>query len=193
MDGRDLMGDQRSRWAGWAAGLTALAAAALPGVVAAQGSTIWRCGNEYTNQPGPNPAARGCREVQGGNLTIVQGTRSGNGSAAGASPASGGNGGGSAAAASRAPGERVDPDQQRQRDAEARRILEQELRRAEERLAQARSDYADGRPPRLANESADSAAYQARVQELRTRVERAEADVAAIRREIGRLGGADVR
>ena len=83
----------------------------------------------------------------------------------------------------------MEPDQQRQRDAEARRILEQELRRAEERLAQARADYADGKPPRLANERTDSPRYTARVEELRTRVERAEADVAAIRREIGRLDG----
>ncbi|MES7700495.1 hypothetical protein U6Y43_12230, partial [Cutibacterium acnes] len=64
-----------------------------------------------------------------------------------------------------------------------------ELRRAEERLAQARADYADGKPPRLADERTDSPRYQARVEELRTRVERAQADVAAIRREIDRLGG----
>ena len=156
-------------------------------VAQAQGSTIWRCGNEYTNQPGPNPAARGCREVHGGNLTIVQGARTGQGSAGNGASARGASAPVAGGAAARSPAERVDPDQQRQRDAEARRILEQELRRAEERLLQARADYADGRPPRRAHEAGE-AAYQARVQELRTRVERAEADVAAIRREMGRLG-----
>ncbi|MEW6693913.1 MAG: hypothetical protein AB1371_03005 [Pseudomonadota bacterium] len=177
----------------WAAVVWALAAL-LPAW--AQGSAIWRCGNEYTNTPGPNPAARGCREVQGGNLTIVEGTRpaagasAGGGQGAAAAPNGASNGAtGGASGGARSAAERVDPEQQRQRDAEARRILEQELRRAEERLAQARADYADGKPPRLAQERTDSPRYQARVEELRTRVERAEADVAAIRREIARLDG----
>jgi hypothetical protein len=162
----------------------------VPSALAQGSSTIWRCGNEYTNNPGPNPAARGCREVQGANLTIVEGARPA-ASAPASTNASGGGAGGSGATANgaRTAAERVDPDQQRQRDAEARRILEQELRRAEERLAQARADYADGKPPRLADERTDSPRYQARVEELRTRVERAQADVAAIRREIDRLGG----
>lgn len=162
--------------------LAAVLGVALPGW--AQSGAIWRCGNEYTNNPGPNPAARGCREVQGGNLTIIEGTRPAGGAAnAPAAP------GGAATNGARSAAERVEPDQQRQRDAEARRILEQELRRAEERLTQARTDYADGKPPRLATERTDSPRYLARVAELRTRVERAEADVAAIRREIGRLDG----
>lgn len=169
--------------AAWATAVWCAAGAAW-----AQGSAIWRCGNEYTNNPGPNPAARGCREMQGGNLTIVEGTR-----AAGGAPGNAGGAGGAASAGvpngARSAAERVEPDQQRQRDAEARRILEQELRRAEERLTQARTDYADGKPPRLATERTDSPRYLARVAELRTRVERAEADVAAIRREIGRLDG----
>lgn len=161
------------------------------GFAAAQGSTIWRCGNEYTNHPGPNPSARGCREVQGGNLTVVEGMRPATavGTKDGGVRNGAGEAGGGAAGGARSPSERVDPDQQRQRDAEARRILEQELRRAQERLEQARADYADGKPPLLANERADSPRYQARVEDLRTRVERAEADVAAIRREIARLDG----
>ncbi|TSE26495.1 hypothetical protein Tsedi_00799 [Tepidimonas sediminis] len=159
----------------------ALAGAAL--TAAAQGGKIWRCGNEYTNNPGPDPAARGCREVLGGNLTIVEGTRP----AAASAPAAGGGAAGSPAGNGRTAAERVAPDQQRQRDLEARRILEQELRRAQERLEQARADYAGGQPPRLANERTDGPRYQARVEELRARVERAEADVAALQRELARL------
>lgn len=164
-----------------AAALTALV---VVGPAGAQGGKIWRCGNEYTNQPGADPAARGCREVQGGNLTIVEGARpaAGAANAAGAGPATPPAGG-----TARPPAERVAPDQQRQRDQEARRILEQELKRAQERLEQARADYADGRPPRLANERTDGPRYQARVEELRARVERAEADVAALQRELARL------
>jgi len=37
-------------------------------------SPIYRCGNEYTNNP-VNAQARGCRLVEGGNLTIVEGLR----------------------------------------------------------------------------------------------------------------------
>ncbi|MDM7456977.1 MAG: hypothetical protein P3W97_006940 [Tepidimonas sp.] len=159
------------------------------GVAGAQGSAIWRCGNEYTNHPGPNPAARGCREILGGQLTIVEGARPARGAtgapakAAGAAPAVATNGARSAA-------ERVEPDQQRQRDAEARRILEQELRRAEERLTQAQKEYAEAQSPQQTSERSDPARQTARMAELRTRIERAEADVAAIRREIGRLDGA---
>lgn len=172
--------------------LAATLVAAMP--VLAQGSRIWRCGNEYTNNPGADPAARGCREVLSVNLTIVEGTRPAPASGAGA--AAGGSvpdGAGAPNGAVRAPAQRVTPDQQRQRDLEARRILEQELRRAQERLEQARADYADGRPPRLAGERTDGPRYQARVEELRARVERAEADVAALQRELARLPATDAR
>ncbi|MCS6811037.1 MAG: hypothetical protein NZ694_07205 [Tepidimonas sp.] len=163
----------------------AVALAMLPPALA-QGSKIWRCGNEYTNNPGADPVARGCREVQGGNLTIVEGTRPAQPAAG--SPASAAAAGNSGQAGARSGGERVAPDQQQQRDQEARRILEQELRRAQERLEQARADYAEGRPPRLAHERTDGPRYQARVEELRARLERAEADVAALQRELARLG-----
>jgi hypothetical protein len=172
----------RHRRAGACLGAAALVL--LPLAVAAQSSsTVWRCGNEYTNDPGPNPVARGCREVHG-NLTIIQG-----GKAPATNREAAGDAGAARSAPARSGGERVEPDEQRQRDAEARRILEQELRRAENRLAQARADYADGNPPRLPGERAESAAYRARVEDLRLRVERAQADVAALRREIARLGG----
>ncbi|MFN3828772.1 MAG: hypothetical protein ACK4MK_01845 [Tepidimonas ignava] len=167
--------------------LLALGAMGLPAL--AQGSKIWRCGNEYTNNPGPDPLGRGCREVQGGNLTIVEGTRV---PPPAATPPTG-NGGAAAAPAARNGTERVGAGEQRQRDAEARRILEQELQRAQQRLEQARADYADGKPPRLANERTDGPRYQARVDELRARVERAEADVAALQRELARLPPAEGR
>lgn len=167
--------------------LLALGAMGLPAL--AQGSKIWRCGNEYTNNPGPDPLGRGCREVQGGNLTIVEGARV----PPPAATPSAGNGGAAAAPAARNGTERVGAGEQRQRDAEARRILEQELQRAQQRLEQARADYADGKPPRLANERTDGPRYQARVEELRARVERAEADVAALQRELARLPPAEGR
>ncbi|TSE21411.1 hypothetical protein Talka_00079 [Tepidimonas alkaliphilus] len=172
--------------------LAAALVAAVPAL--AQGGKIWRCGNEYTNNPGADPAARGCREVLGGNLTIVEGTRPAPPpGAAAAAGSSAGAGSGAANGAARTPAERVTPDQQRQRDLEARRILEQELRRAQERLEQARAEWAQAQAARPAGTRGEAASGSARADELRARVERAEADVAALRRELARLPAADAR
>ena len=35
---------------------------------------IYRCGNEYTNTV-PSPQTKGCKLLEGGNVTVVQGTR----------------------------------------------------------------------------------------------------------------------
>lgn len=166
----------------------------------AQGQ-IWRCGNEYTNNPG-NAEARGCRVVEGGNITIVEGTRpsAASAGAAGANrPAgggagtgnAGGSGNGSAAggnSGARNPGERVNAAEQRARDSDARLILEAELRRAEERLADLREEYNNGQPEKIGIESRNFQRYLDRVADIKARLDRAENDVAAIRREMARLG-----
>ena len=44
------------------------------GTAVAQGvDAIYRCGNEYTNAR--DAAKRGCKLVEGGNVTVVEGTR----------------------------------------------------------------------------------------------------------------------
>ncbi|WP_243855529.1 hypothetical protein [Aquabacterium sp. A08] len=150
-------------------------------------SPIYRCGNEYTNNPG-NAQARGCRLVEGGNLTIVEGTRP----AAAGSPAAEARPGAAPAKANaaRSPGERVDSSEQRARDSDARQILTTELRRAEERLSDLREEYNSGQPERLASERSNPQRYQERVADLKARLERAESDVAGIQRELGRLAPA---
>jgi hypothetical protein len=164
-------------------------------------SQIWRCGNEYTNNPG-NAEARGCRVMEGGNITIVEGTRPnppGVGAAGANRPAGGGTGAGNAggsgngAAAgggsgARNGGERVNAAEQRARDSDARQILETELRRAEERLAELREEYNNGQPEKIGTESRNIQRYLDRVADIKARLDRAESDVAAIRREIARLG-----
>jgi hypothetical protein len=75
---------------------------------------------------------------------------------------------------------------QRSRDAQARRILEGELRREEARLEALRREFAGGEPERRGDER-NYARYLQRVEELRAAIARAEADVAAIRRELARL------
>ncbi|ADX45404.1 conserved hypothetical protein [Paracidovorax avenae ATCC 19860] len=143
---------------------------------------IYRCGNEYTNNVS-QAREKGCKLVEGGNVTVVQGSRpSGGGGAAHSSAPAGGN---AAASPSNAP--RVDANDQRARDSDARAILEAELRKAEARLADVSREYNNGEPQRTALELRNPQVYIERTAELKAAVSRAESDVAGIKRELARL------
>jgi hypothetical protein len=139
--------------------------------------TIYRCGNEYINNAAI-AKQRGCAPLQGGNVTVIEGTRP---SPAGTAPAPRGG------AAVQGSGPRVDSAAQRQRDADARATLEAELRKAEERLAEAQKAYANGEPEKQGIEGRNYQRYLDRVASLKDAVTRAENDVASIRRELQRL------
>ena len=143
---------------------------------------IYRCGNEYTNNAA-QAKERGCKLVEGGNVTVVEGTRPAAAPAGGAAAPSA-----SKAAASPPNAPRVAATEQRARDADARAILQDELRKAESRLADLRKEYNDGAPQRSALELRNPQGYIERTAELKAAVTRAEADVAGIKRELGRLG-----
>jgi hypothetical protein len=155
--------------------LLALAALASGSAQAQAQGAIYRCGNEYTNDA-QVAKSRGCTLMQGGNITIVEGTKV-------VPPARA-----TPAASNRSGGERVDSAAQRARDSDARAILEAELRKAEERLAQARKAYANGEPEKQGIESRNYQRYLDRVAELKAAVGRAESDVTSIQRELGRVG-----
>lgn len=164
--------------------LLLLLAAAAPAVWAQD--RIYRCGNEYTNNPS-QAKERGCKLVEGGNVTVVQGTRP---AAAAPSPAaaparSPGSSGPAASAPPSAP--RVDQSAQRARDADARAILESELRKSEARLAELQAEYNQGAPQRNALDLRNTQHYLDRTAALKDKVVRAESDVAGIRRELARL------
>jgi hypothetical protein len=146
---------------------------------------IYRCGNEYTNNPGQNPQARGCKLVEGGNITVVEGLkpRAGNGAGGGVGKAPAG---GSVSSA-RNGNERVDNAEQRARDSDARTILESELRKAETRVNELRTEFANGEPEKRGDEFRNHQRYQDRVSELKAALVRAESDVAGLRRELARL------
>lgn len=165
--------------------LATLAAMAAP--VSAQ-DRIYRCGNEYTNNA-TQAKERGCRLVEGGNVTVLQGApRPAAPAASPSSAAPAASPGAGTASTSSPPGApRVASADQRARDADARAILEDELRKAEKRLADLRRDYNNGEPQRTALELNNPQAYSERTAELKAGVARAEADVAGIRRELGRL------
>ena len=48
--------------------------ALLVGSAAQAQDRIYRCGNEYTNTV-PSPQTKGCKLVEGGNVTVVQAVR----------------------------------------------------------------------------------------------------------------------
>ena len=166
--------------------LALLAAAAVVGAGApAQAQQrVWRCGNEYTNNP-TSAQQRDCKVVEGGNVTIVQGTRP----AAPPVPASGTGISAATGNAVRAPAgsPRVEGVDQRARDGEVRSVLEAELRKAEARQAELQKDYNGGEPEKQGSESRNHQKYLDRVGEMKAEMARNESDVAGLRREIGRL------
>lgn len=161
--------------------LALLAALALPATAAPD--KIWRCGNEYTNQPG-DAKARGCKLVEGGNLTVIEGLKPQGGSRAAAnSPRPGA----ATTPAARSEGERVEGAEQRARDADARAILEAELRKAEARQTELRQEYQSGEPEKRPEELRNPPLHQQRSAALKEQLARVDADVAALRRELARM------
>lgn len=154
--------------------LTIALAVALIGADASAQSRVWRCGNTYTNNPS-EAQAKHCKPLEGGNITVVEGTKV-NGSpvriaSAPQSPAS----------------QRIDGDAQKARDADARAILEAELKKAQERQAELLKDYNNGEPEMLGPEHRNRQKYLDRVAEMKASIERNENDIAGIKRELARL------
>jgi hypothetical protein len=139
---------------------------------AQESNTTYKCpGPVYTNMYSAQEARdKGCRTIEGTPITIVPAIRP----RAAVSSASG------------AAGNRVDPAEQRARDSDARRILGDELRREEDRLAQLRREFNNGEPDRGGDER-NYQKYLDRVAEMRAAIQRKEADVAAIKRELAKL------
>jgi hypothetical protein len=166
----------------WPVAATLLLASTL--VQAQQGGVVYRCPGPpvlYTDQLSPQEARdRGCRTIEGAPVTIVQSTRPRG--AASAAPA----GSPGTAPAPRPADSRVDPAEQRSRDNDARRILADELRREEERLAAMQREFNNGEPERRGDER-NYQKYLDRVAEMRAAIARKEADIAAIRRELAKL------
>jgi hypothetical protein len=163
----------------WLAALSAAGAACAQGATPA---TVYRCPGPpvlYTDTLSAQEARdRGCRTIEGAPITVVQTRR----------PASApANANGSAASAAPRPAEaRVDPAAQRARDSDARRILGEELQREEARLAELQREYNGGEPERRGDER-NYQRYLDRVAEMKAGIARKEADIGAIRREIGKL------
>src|SRR5688572_24829286 len=81
---------------------------------------------------------------------------------------------------------RVDGDTQRTRDQDRRRILEDELKGEEERLAKLKSEFNNGEPERRGDER-NFALYKERTQRLQEDIARTENNVRALAREMSLL------
>jgi len=154
---------------------------ALVGAVVAPSraqDAIYRCGNEYTNTKPDARSSKGCKLVEGGNVTVVQGTAVPKSSAPKATAAQGNN------------TSRVDAVQQKSRDSDMRRILQDELKKAQTRLEELKQEYNNGEPEKLGPETRNHQKYLDRVAELKASLARTESDIAGIRREMDRLPAA---
>jgi len=79
---------------------------------------------------------------------------------------------------------RVDRDAQRVRDVDRRRILEDELRVEQQRLVRLREDFNNGSPHVVGEETVASATYRERVQRLMEEIQRSEASIGSLKREL---------
>lgn len=139
---------------------------------------MYRCDNNYYTNSTADPKARGCKPLEGGNVTVVQGTRP---ASASVQPVK--------VAAATQTGQRVDVGDQRSRDSDARQILESELKKSESRHAELTREYNNGEPDKQGGEARNYQKYIDRVAELKASLARNESDMAGIRRELGRAGG----
>ena len=144
----------------------------------AQGK-IFRCAdNEYINNE-QAAKERGCKLIEGGNITIVPATKlpeASNGST------------GSGAQARAAPSARpANSGEQRAREADRRAILETELKKLEAKQADLQKEYKNGEPERQGAESRNPQKYVERVADLKASLARTESDIVSVRGELNRL------
>jgi hypothetical protein len=144
---------------------------------------VYRCDNSvYTNQP---DASQRCVPLTGGNVTVIEGTRV-NGAAQTPTSTTGTNGVNASATSSA----KVDTQEQKQRDAQAVAVLQAELQKAQSRHADLLKEWNHGEPDRHAIDIKQPAKYQERVAQLRMALQRSEADVMGLQRELNRFNNA---
>ncbi len=154
--------------------LMGLHLALWPAAATSEPQRIYRCGNAYTNQPEPNA---NCKPLAGGSVTVIEAVRVQGPQAASSSV----NVSGSASPA------KVDGTEQRQRDAQAHLVLQAELQRAQQQQAELLREWNNGEPERRADEFRQPQKYQDRVAQLRGALQRTQADIAGLQRELTRF------
>ena len=161
-----------------------LMASMLTGLTAQAQERVWRCGNEYTNNAA-DAQRRNCKLMEGGNVTVVQGSGVAPRPAASAAASSSGSSSGAVRAPAGSP--RVEGTEQRQRDSDARSVLESELQKAQARHAELQKEFNNGEPEKQGGEAKNYQKYLDRVADMKAQMARNESDIAGLQREISRL------
>jgi hypothetical protein len=147
----------------------------------------YKCaGNEYTDKPQTSKNG-GCKLLEGGNVTVVQGTR-----VFGAEPVRVASVTPKATSSSSS-GQRTDSAEQKTRDSDSRGILEAELKKAEAKQADLLKEYNNGEPDRGALDIKMPQRYLERVAEMKASIARLSSDIEGIKRELGRNQGSTAR
>lgn len=163
-------------------------AAGTPVLAVAQGQ-VYRCGNEYTNRPAKG---RDCKLIEDVGVTVIHGTRTYPQASAGraepaAAPRPRVNRAPTSTVASAVPrAVSADPGQKK-RDSEARMILETELQRAQSKQVDLVKEYNNGQPDKVGGEARNYQKYLDRVASMKASMERNQADIDSIQRELSRV------
>lgn len=162
--------------------LALLACLAASGTASLAQGTVYRCPGPpvlYTDALSAKEAhEKGCRSIEGTPITVLQGPRP-----RAAAPAASG----AVETPRGSANDKVTADQQKNRDSERRRVLETELRDAETRLAAAQAEYAGGNAEKRGPEFRNHQMYLDRMADLKASINRQEADIQALKREISKL------
>jgi hypothetical protein len=156
----------------------------LMGAASVQAQTIYRCPSAHGITPYTNDKVEAdrlnCKPLEGGNVTVVQGTRvqTDPKPSPGAAPVR-------VANAPQA-GSRIDGAEQRSRDSDSKAILESELKKAEAKQAELLKEYNNGEPEKRGGEAQNYQKYIDRVAEMKASIARNDSDIAGIKRELGR-------
>jgi hypothetical protein len=147
----------------------ALAAFGATPAAAADGSVYYQCpGNVFTNTITPKEAeAKGCTSKEAKQPTTIPAPK--------ARPVASPGG----------PASRVDAQEQKDRDSDAHKILQDELAKAQAQLDALNKQYNGGAPERQGDEK-NYQKYLDRTADLKAQIARTEADVAAIQRELAK-------
>ena len=177
--------NQNLRLAKYSASRSAFAVSACASLLALvslpASAQIFRCAGatgitpEYINNA-KEAQQRGCKAMQGGNVTVMQGAPAAKSALRVASnnPTS--------------LGPRTDGSpEQKARDSDSRIILESELKKAEAKLAEQQKEYNNGEVEKQGIEGRNYQRYLDRVAELKESISRHQSDIAGLKREISRL------
>ena len=151
--------------------LAAVSALAPAGAAAAEGSTYYQCpGNVFTNTITPKEAeAKGCKAMVTHQPTTIPAPKLRNTAAAPGPSAS----------------SKVDAQEQKARDSDARKILQDELAKAQSQLDALQKEYNNGQPERRGDEK-NYQKYLDRTADLKAQIARTESDISAITRELAK-------